>query len=178
MLTHNNFSSNEETSVEPYHMGPEDAAVSFLPLSHVYERVTAYAYFFHGVPISYVERMEDLPQALLEVHPTLAAAVPRVFEKLYANVIQKGHEATGLKRKIFDWAMAVARDSVRWKAYGEDASYMLNFRWGLADRIVYSKIREGIGGRFRAFISGGGPLSREIAEFFWAVVFRCIRAMA
>lgn len=169
MLTHDNLSSNEETSVEPYHMSPEDAAVSFLPLSHVYERVTAYAYLFHGVPISYVERMEDLPQALLEVHPTLAAAVPRVFEKLYGNVIQKGHEARGVKRKIFDWAMSVARASVRWKAYGEDASYMLNFRWSLADRIVYSKIREGIGGRFRAFISGGGPLSREIAEFFWAV---------
>jgi long-chain acyl-CoA synthetase len=169
MLTHNNLSSNEETSVEPYHMGPEDAAVSFLPLSHVYERVTAYAYLFHGVPISYVERMEDLPQALLEVHPTLAAAVPRVFEKLFANVQQKGHEATGMKRKIFDWAMGVARDSVRWKAYGDDASYMMNFRWGWADRLVYSKIRDGIGGRFRAFISGGGPLSREIAEFFWAV---------
>ncbi|HEY3919383.1 MAG TPA: AMP-dependent synthetase/ligase, partial [Stellaceae bacterium] len=169
MLTHNNLSSNEETSVEPYHMGPEDVAVSFLPLSLVYERVTAYAYLFHGVPISYVERMEDLPQALLEVRPTLAAAVPRVFEKLYANILQKGHEATGLKRKIFDWAMGVARESVRWKAYGEDASYLLNFRWGFADRIVFTKIRDGIGGRFRAFISGGGPLSREIAEFFWAV---------
>jgi long-chain acyl-CoA synthetase len=150
-------------------MGPEDAAVSFLPLSHVYERVTAYAYLFHGVPISYVERMEELPQALLEVHPTLAAAVPRVFEKLYTNIQQKGHEATGMKRRLFDWAMRVARDSVRWKAYGENASYTMNFRWSWADRIVYSKIREGIGGRFRAFISGGGPLSREIAEFFWAV---------
>lgn len=169
MLTHNNLSSNEETSVAPYEMSPADQAVSFLPLSHVYERVTAYAYLFHGVQISYVERMEDLPQALLEVHPTLAAAVPRVFEKLYANIIQKGHEATGIKRQIFDWAMRVAHDAVRWKAYGEDASYMLNLRWSLADRIVYSKIREGIGGRFRAFISGGGPLSREIAEFFWAV---------
>jgi long-chain acyl-CoA synthetase len=169
MLTHNNLSSNEETSVAPYEMSPADAAVSFLPLSHVYERVTAYAYIFHGVQISYVERMEDLPQALLEVHPTLAAAVPRVFEKLYANIVQKGHEATGLKRKIFDWAMRVAHDAVRWKAYGEDTSYSMNFRWGLADRIVYSKIREGIGGHFRAFISGGGPLSREIAEFFWAV---------
>jgi long-chain acyl-CoA synthetase len=169
MLTHNNLSSNEETSVAPYEMSPADAAVSFLPLSHVYERVTAYAYIFHGVRVSYVERMEDLPQALLEVHPTLAAAVPRVFEKLYANIVQKGHEATGLKRKIFDWAMRVAHDAVRWKAYGEDASYSMNFRWQMADRIVYSKIREGIGGRFRAFISGGGPLSKEIAEFFWAV---------
>ncbi|HWF13247.1 MAG TPA: long-chain fatty acid--CoA ligase [Candidatus Acidoferrales bacterium] len=169
MLTHNNLSSNEETSVAPYEMSPADVAVSFLPLSHVYERVTAYAYLFHGVQVSYVERMEDLPQALLEVHPTLAAAVPRVFEKLYANIVQKGHEATGLKRIIFNWAMRVAHDSVPWKAYGKDASYILNYRWRFADRIVYSKIREGIGGRFRAFISGGGPLSREIAEFFWAV---------
>jgi long-chain acyl-CoA synthetase len=169
MLTHNNLSSNEETSVEPYRMSPADKAVSFLPLSHVYERVTAYAYLFHGVQVSYVERMDDLPQALLEVHPTLAAAVPRVFEKLYANVMQKGHASTGSKRRIFDWAVRVARESVRWKAYSEDAPSLLHLRWKIADRIVYSKIREGIGGHFRAFISGGGPLSRELAEFFWAV---------
>jgi len=169
MLTHNNLSSNEETSVEPYRMGPADKAVSFLPLSHVYERVTAYAYLFHGVLVSYVERMEDLPQALLEVHPTLAAAVPRVFEKLYANILQKGRESAGTKRRIFDWAVRVAKESVRWKAYGEDAPSWLHIRWKIADRIVYSKIRDGIGGRFRAFISGGGPLSRELAEFFWAV---------
>jgi long-chain acyl-CoA synthetase len=169
MLTHNNLSSNEETSVEYYRMVPADKAVSFLPLSHVYERVTAYAYLFHGVPVAYVERMEDLPQALVEVHPTLAAAVPRVFEKLYANIMQKGHESTGLKRRIFDWATHVARESVRWKAYGEEAPSWLHLRWKMADRIVYSKIRAGIGGAFRAFISGGGPLARELAEFFWAV---------
>jgi long-chain acyl-CoA synthetase len=169
MLTHNNLSSNEETSVEAYRMTPADRAVSFLPLSHVYERVTAYAYLFHGVPVAYVERMEDLPQALLEVHPTLAAAVPRVFEKLYGNILQKGRESAGTKRRIFDWAMRVAREAVRWKAYGEEAPSWLHVRWRIADRIVYSKIRDGIGGRFRAFISGGGPLSRELAEFFWAV---------
>ncbi len=169
MLTHNNLSSNEQTSVGPYRMNPADKAVSFLPLSHVYERVTAYAYLFHGVLVSYVERMDDLPQALLEVHPTLAAAVPRVFEKLYANVLQKGRASTGSKRRIFDWAMRVAQEAVRWRAYGEEASSWLRFRWKIADRIVYSKIRDGLGGRFRAFISGGGPLARELAEFFWAV---------
>lgn len=169
MLTHNNLSSNEECSVEPYQMSPADRAVSFLPLSHVYERVTAYAYLFRGVPVAYVDRMDDLPQALLEIHPTLAAAVPRVFEKLYASVMQKGHESTGLKRKIFDWAMRVARDSVPWRAYGAGASAGLRSQWKIADRLVYSKIREGTGGSFRAFISGGGPLSRELAEFFWAV---------
>jgi long-chain acyl-CoA synthetase len=169
MLTHNNLSSNEETSAESYRMTPADTAVSFLPLSHVYERVIAYAYLFRGVPVAYVEHMDDLPRALLEVRPTLAAAVPRVFEKTYANIMQKGRENTGLKRRLFDWAVRVARDAVRWKAYGEPAPFSLRLRWGIADRVVYSKIRAGVGGRMRAFISGGGPLSRELAEFFWAV---------
>jgi len=83
--------------------------------------------------------------------------------------MQKGATSTGLKRRIFDWAVAVAKEAVRWKAYGEDAPSWLRFRWKIADGIAYSKIRAGIGGRFRAFISGGGPLSRELAEFFWAV---------
>ncbi len=169
MLTHNNLSSNEETSAESYGMTPSDTAVSFLPLSHVYERVIAYAYLFKGVPVAYVERMDDLPQALVEVRPTLAAAVPRVFEKTYANIMQKGRENTGMKRKLFDWAMRVAQDSVRWKAYGESAPLALRLEWRIADGLVYSKIRAGVGGRIRAFISGGGPLSRELAEFFWAV---------
>jgi long-chain acyl-CoA synthetase len=169
VLTHNNMSSNEEVSAESFGMSPADTAVSFLPLSHVYERVIAYAYLFRGVQIAYVERMEDLPQALLEVHPTLSAAVPRVFEKLYANIMQKGRENTGIKRKLFEWAMNVARDAVKWRAYGEQASVGLRLRWDIANRVVYSKIREGIGGRMRAFISGGGPLSRELAEFFWSV---------
>jgi long-chain acyl-CoA synthetase len=169
MLTHNNLSSNEETSAEAFQMTPADTAVSFLPLSHVYERVTAYAYLFHGVPVASVERMDDLPQALVEVRPTLAAAVPRVFEKTYANVMQKGHQYTGMKRRVFDWAMGVASESVRWKAYGEHAPVTLRLRWGIADRAVYSHIRAGVGGRMRAFISGGGPLSRELGEFFWTV---------
>jgi long-chain acyl-CoA synthetase len=119
--------------------------------------------------VAYVERMDDLPQTLLEVRPTLAAAVPRVFEKTFANIMQKGRENTGVKRKLFDWAVRVARDSVRWKAYGEHAPLALRLEWRIADRVVYSKIRAGVGGRIRAFISGGGPLSRELAEFFWAV---------
>jgi long-chain acyl-CoA synthetase len=169
VLTHHNLSSNEEVSAESFAMSPDDTAVSFLPLSHVYERAIDYAYLFRGVRIAYVERMEDLPQALLEVHPTLSAAVPRVFEKLYANIMQKGHENTALKKRLFDWAIGVAKRSVKWRAYGERASPSLGILWGIADRVVYSKIREAVGGRMRAFISGGGPLSPELAEFFWGV---------
>jgi long-chain acyl-CoA synthetase len=169
VLTHNNLSSNEEVSAESFAMSPDDTAVSFLPLSHVYERVIAYSYLFRGVHIAYVERMDDLPQALLEVRPTLSAAVPRVFEKLYANIMQKGHQNTGVKRRLFDWAIRVAQRSVKWRAYGERAPLALRISWDIADRVVYSKIREGIGGHVRAFISGGGPLSPELAEFFWGV---------
>jgi long-chain acyl-CoA synthetase len=169
MLTHANLSSNEEQSSAAFQMTPADTSVSFLPLSHVYERLIAYAYLFQGVPIAYVERMEDLQQALLEIHPTLAAAVPRVFEKIYANTMETGHKNTGIKRRIFDWSVETARRSARWRAYGEQAPLGLRVQWSIADSLVYSKIRDGVGGRMRAFISGGAPLSRELAEFFWAV---------
>src|ERR1700686_3973808 len=149
VLTHNNLSSNEEVSAESFAMSPDDTAVSFLPLSHVYERVIGYAYLFRGVHVAYVERMEDLPQALTEVQPTLAAAVPRVFEKLYANIMQKGREAAGAKRQIFDWAVSGPRRSVKWRAYGEHAPLGLRISWDIADRLVYSKIREGVGGQIR-----------------------------
>ena len=86
-------------------------ALSFLPLAHVYERTVDYGYLFRGVSIAYVEQIETVAQALLEVQPTMIAAVPRFFEKMYANIIEKGHRETGMKRKIFDWAIRVAPGS-------------------------------------------------------------------
>jgi len=97
VLTHNNLSSNEEVSAESFGMSSADTAVSFLPLSHVYERVIAYAYLFRGVHVAYVERMDDLPQALLEVHPTLSAR-SLACSKSLRNIMQKGHENTGVKK--------------------------------------------------------------------------------
>jgi len=169
MLTHTNLSSNEEDSCEQFKTTSADMTLSFLPLSHVYERINGYHYLFRSVPVAYVERMEDLPQALLDIRPTIAAAVPRVFEKLYANIMEKGHENAGLRRKLFDWTMNVARRAVPWRAYGRPVPLATRVQWGIADRLVYAKIRAGIGGRMRAFISGGAPLARELAEFLWAV---------
>ena len=169
MLSHGNLSSNSTDSMRPEDYGPEDVELEFLPLAHVYERMLAYTFMFCGVSIAYVDAMEKLPQTLLEVRPTLAGAVPRVFEKLYANIIEKGRQTRGVKRKLFDWALRVAAQSVDWKGYGKPAEVGLKIQWWLADKVVYSKIRAGLGGRVREFVSGGAPLAKELAEFFWAV---------
>ena len=169
MLSHANLSSNALDGAAGYEMSPSDVGLSFLPLAHVYERTMDYSFFFHGVPIAYVEQMETVQQALLEVRPTVMGAVPRFYEKIYANVIEQGHQATGIKRKIFDWAIRVAARAVPWKAYGKSASAGLKFEWGVADKIVYSKVRAGLGGRIRILTAGGAPLAPELAEFFWSV---------
>jgi long-chain acyl-CoA synthetase len=169
MLTHSNLSSNVADSLRDYDFSPSDLALSFLPLAHVYERTVDYGYLFRGLPTAYVEQMESVPQALLEVKPTITAAVPRFFEKIYANIVEKGHHETGLKRKIFDWSLRVADEAVPWRAYGKQPSFWTRQRWQIADRIVYSKIRAGLGGRIRYFISGGGPLSPDLAKFFWSI---------
>jgi long-chain acyl-CoA synthetase len=169
MLNHANLSSNALDFSRDIEMSTSDVALSLLPLSHVYERTMDYAYIFHGVSVAYVERMETAAQALLDVRPTIMAAVPRFYEKTYANIIETGHRERGLKRKIFDMALRTAAEAVPWRAYGKGASWWLKLRWRLANRVVYSKIRAGVGGRIRIFSSGGAPLAPELAEFFWSV---------
>jgi len=169
MLSHANLVSNASGFSGEFEMSSSDLALSLLPLAHVYERTIDYGYLFRGVPIAYVEQMETVAQALLEVRPTIVAAVPRFYEKIYANIIERGHRETGVKRKVFDAALRIASEAVPWRAYGKPASIGLRFRWRLADRIVYGKIRRGVGGRIRTFSSGGAPLAPELAEFFWSV---------
>jgi len=169
MLSHANLVSNAVGFSEEFDMLASDLALSLLPLAHVYERTIDYGYLFRGVPIAYVEQMETVAQALVEVRPTTVAAVPRFYEKIYANIIETGHHETGIKRKLFDAAMRVASEAVPWRAYGQPAPLGLRLRWRIADRIVYAKIRRGVGGRIRTFSSGGAPLAPELAEFFWSV---------
>jgi long-chain acyl-CoA synthetase len=95
--------------------------------------------------------------------------VPRFFEKIYANMMEKGHRATGLKRSIFDWALRTARQATPWRAYGRPGPLSVKLAWMLADRLVYSHVRVGLGGRIRSFASGGAPLARELVEFFWTI---------
>jgi long-chain acyl-CoA synthetase len=169
MLSHANFTSNSEASFERFDLGAGSMGLSFLPLAHVYERLVDYGYLFNGVTVAYVPRMEDVPQALLEVRPHICAAVPRFFEKLYGNILERGAQTTGLRRRIFDWAIRVERMAVPWRGYGRHVPIGVRLQWGLANRLVYKKFREGVGGRMVEFISGGAPLATELAEFFTTV---------
>ncbi len=170
MLTHNNMSSNVTDSCATFDFKPAtDVALSFLPLAHVYGRMLAYIYLFNGVSVAYVEAVDLVPQALLEIRPSVIAAVPRFFEKIYAKLMEQGSKATGIKRTLFDWAIDVARRAAPWRTGAKGASPFLKAQWALADQLVYKKVRAGTGGKLRMVFSGGAPLSKELAEFFWSV---------
>src|SRR5436305_10149235 len=170
MLTHANFCSNTtDVGCDFALRASQDIAVSFLPLAHVYGRTLDYLYLFQGVPIAYVEAVENVAQALKEIKPTVMAAVPRVFEKIYAKLMEQGGAASGARKKLFTWSMRVAERSASWRCGDSTAGPLLKMQWALADHLVYSKIREGTGGRLRIISSGGAPLSKSLAEFFWSV---------
>jgi long-chain acyl-CoA synthetase len=170
MLTHTNFCSNvTDGQGENLLNSSSDIAISFLPLAHVYGRMIDYSYIFSGITVAYVDVIETLSQALLELRPTVLAAVPRVFEKIYTRIVEQGSKATGIKRKLFDWSMEVAKKSAAWRSGEKSAALPVRLQWALADRLVYSKFRAGTGGRLRIVFSGGAPLAPEMAEFFWAI---------
>jgi long-chain acyl-CoA synthetase len=170
MLTHTNFSSNVQDSCQGFNIAPEsDLAVSFLPLAHVYGRMLDYFYIFHGCPVAYVELVEQVAPTLVEVQPTILAAVPRFFEKIYARLMEQGSKTSGMKRRVFDFAINTARQAGPWRCGYGSASAILKLKWAIADRLVYTKIRKGTGGRLRAVMSGGAPLSKSLGEFFWTI---------
>jgi long-chain acyl-CoA synthetase len=170
MLTHTNLCSNVTDSCNTSDMkSGVDIALSFLPLAHIYGRTMDYVLLLNGITIAYVEDVNFLAQTLLEVHPTILAAVPRVFEKIYTRLMEQGTKNTGAKRKIFDWAIGVANRAAPWRCGVKSASPGLKLQWAVADKLVYSKIRAGTGGKLRIVFSGGAPLSKNLAEFFWSV---------
>jgi len=170
MLTHTNFCSNVHDVGYDFHLDPAtDVALSFLPLAHVYGRTLDYIYILGGAALAYVESVDAVAQALLEVRPTITAAVPRFFEKIYARLVEQGSKTRGVKKMLFDWAMRVAEMSGQWRAGQRHPNFIVTVQRKLADALVYRKIRAGMGGRLRLISSGGAPLSKELAEFFWAV---------
>jgi long-chain acyl-CoA synthetase len=170
MLTHTNICSNATDSWSAQELKPGlDQALSFLPLAHIYGRTMDYVLLFNGISIAYVEDVNLLAEVLLDLKPTVLAAVPRVFEKIYARIMEKGSKNTGIKRKLFDWGMDVAKRAAPWRCGEATASPLLKLQWALANKLVFSKIRAGTGGQLRIVFSGGAPLSKDLAEFFWSI---------
>jgi len=167
MLSHGNFLSNIEGGLSVLHVSEEDTFLSFLPLSHVFERMAGHFLATHsGATIAYAENVETVANNLQEVHPTIMTSVPRFFEKVYARVLDSLEEGSALKKKIFLWAIEVGKKANVYKQKGLPLTGFLKIKYGIANKLVYSKLRERVGGRIRFFVSGGAPLSREINEFF------------
>ncbi len=167
MLTQGNFLSNVEGAIQVIPVNNQDTFLSFLPLSHVFERMAGHFLPFHvGATIAYAESIETVAENLQEVHPTIMTSVPRFFEKVYARVMESLEEGSPLKKKIFLWAIEVGKQALVYKQKNLPLKGMLKRKHNLANKLVYSKLRERVGGRIRMFISGGAPLSREINEFF------------
>jgi long-chain acyl-CoA synthetase len=164
MLTHHNVHSNVIASTRHVLRVDEgDVALSFLPLSHVFQRMVDYLIFANGTTIAYVPAVDQVAQALEEVRPTIAVAVPRVYEKLYAKILG----ATGVKRQLVLWARQVALDWAEIRLGGGTPPAGLGIKHAIADRLVFSKVRAKLGGRLRFFVSGGAPLPPQIGYFFY-----------
>ena len=168
MLTHDNIFSNVEAGRVAIPFGPDDVALSFLPLCHIFERTGDYMFFATGTSIAYAESFEAVPFNLSEVRPTICFSVPRLYEKMYARVLENALTGGAIKRAIFSWARAVANRWADANLAGRDPGFLTSLGYRLATRLVFSKLHARVGGRMRYFVSGGAPLAPEINRFFYA----------
>jgi long-chain acyl-CoA synthetase len=168
MLTHDNIYSNCVTAVPWLPITDDDSTLSFLPLSHIFERMAGhYAVFSTGATTSYAESVEQLVQNLGEVRPTIVISVPRIYEKVYARALENAM-VSPVKTKIFFWAKANGEALADALLAGRTPSLGLRLKCAIADKLVFSKLRARVGGRVRFFASGGAPLAADIARFFFA----------
>ena len=166
MLSHRNFTSQVNAVKALYPITERDITMSFLPLSHVFERTVDYVFFYFGCQINYVESIERVPTQLTEIRPTIMVSVPRLYERSYIKILAKISQEGGAKKRLFDWGLRVGR-RVREAAWrGEAASAFQRGQYAVARSRIFSKVVERLGGRLRFSISGGAPLAREVAEFF------------
>jgi long-chain acyl-CoA synthetase len=169
MLTHANFTSNVETLATIIPFSDRDTDLSFLPLSHVLERLVTFAFMSRGVSMAYAESVETVAGNLLEVKPTIMVSVPRLFEKIYAKVMDNVLAGSSFKKKIFFWALRVGKEHGEKTLRRQPVPASLRRRRRIAHKLVFSKILEKTGGRVRFFVSGGAPLAKDIAEFFYTL---------
>jgi len=164
MLSHKNLVSNSVASRERLPVGSEAKSLSFLPLSHVYERMVCYLYIYTGTSIYYAESLETIGENLKEVHPDVFTAVPRLLEKVYDKIVAKGSELTGIKKALFFWALGLGQ---KYELHGKNGGWY-EFQLKLANKIIFSKWREALGGKARAVASGAAALQPRLARVFLA----------
>jgi long-chain acyl-CoA synthetase len=169
MLTHGNIASNVTASLEVLDLHPGDECLSFLPLSHIFERMVGhYTMLYAGVIINYCSNFELIGAELGEVKPTILASVPRIYEKIYAKVIETAATGSSLRRGIFEWARATGEKTLDYRLEAARPPGALLLANRIADRLVFAKLRARLGGRIRFAVSGGAPLNPDICRFFLA----------
>ncbi len=170
MLTHGNLVHNVVEAQKLFPMVDQTwTTLSFLPLCHSFERTAGHNFMLYaGVTIAYAESVEKVPENMLEVRPDIMTSVPRLYEKMYARVNEKVAADPPLRQKVFRWAIGVGREMFGHTVADTRPGALLKAEFALADKLVFSKIKQRTGGRLKLFISGGAPLAREIAEFFGA----------
>lgn len=165
MLTHDNLYSNVYAVGSLLEARPDDTTLSFLPLSHVFQRMVDFLHLWTGVTIVYTHSVYTVAEDMKIVRPSIVCGVPRLYEKLYSAVTG----VTGFKKTLVDWAAGVGAERVEAEAAGESPGLGLRLRYALAEKLVFSKVKAAIGGRLRYFVSGSAPLSPEINAFFYGM---------
>src|SRR5258706_495527 len=168
MLSHHNIWSNVQAVLQMIPIGPGDSCLSMLPLSHSYERMVDYTLFQAGVAINYAESFDTVAANLQEVKPTVVLSVPRLYEKVYARVLENALSGSAIKRAIFFWAKRTGEQWATLTLAGLPIPGGLRFKKKIADRLVFAKLQARTGGRIRFFVSGAAPLSADIAKFFYS----------
>jgi long-chain acyl-CoA synthetase len=166
MLSHDNWIFESEAIDKLSILQPDDKHYLFLPLAHAFAKVLEIGFIRLGVPTVVDGDIDNLMENLMETRPTVVGAVPRVFEKAYNRIIAASQKTTGTQHKIFNWAMRIGQEVSVLRQAGKEPSGALAVQFRMADKLVFSKIKERFGGRIKYFVSGGAPLSPEIASFF------------
>lgn len=169
MLTHANLAANLRDICQIFPVADTDSALSFLPLSHSFERMVLWVYLANGVSTAFAESNDTIGRDLVRLKPTVMTGVPRVFEKLQSKILEKGGALTGLKKSLFQWAMGVARERGRYVPERRPMPAGLRIKSAIAERLVFAKVRDGLGGRFRFVVSGSAALNEDVARFFFGV---------
>ena len=169
MLSHHNLVANIVDVAQMIDITDDDTALSFLPLSHAFERLVVYLYLYKGATIAFAEAIDTIGRDMQQVRPTVMTGVPRVYEKLRARIIGAMAAAPRVRQALFAWAVGVGHAASSARLAGHEPGWLTRAQEGAADRLVLSKIRARTGGRLRFVVSGSAPLSREVAEFLHAV---------